>query len=126
MTALLFGTFVLLAGLIWQISRKRREQFLQSRVIAATGSSVLVTDATVPRHPIVSVNPAFRLLTGYSDDDVIGQTTQLLHGPHTDRSAVEKIGLALQDGRPVHLAPNLRANLAVLRFEARQEPPPAT
>ena len=34
--------------------------------------------------------------------------------------------LALQDGRPVHLAPNLRANLAVLRFEARQEPPPAT
>ncbi len=99
MTALLFGAVVLLSWLIWQLFRARREQFIQSRVIAATGSSVLVTDATVPRHPIIAVNPAFRLLTGYSDDDVIGQSTQLLHGHHTDRSAIEKIGLALQDGR---------------------------
>ena len=99
MTALLFGTGALLVWLIWQLLRTRREQFLQSRVIAATGSSVLVTDATVPRHPIIAVNPAFRLLTGYTDDDVIGQSTQVLHGVHTDRSAIEKIGLALQDGR---------------------------
>ncbi len=99
MTALLFGTGALLVWLIWQLLRTRREQFLQSRVIAATGSSVLVTDATVPRHPITAVNPAFRLLTGYADDDVIGQSTQVLHGLHTDRSAIEKIGLALQDGR---------------------------
>ncbi|MDQ1291546.1 MAG: hypothetical protein QG615_1354, partial [Nitrospirota bacterium] len=99
MTALLIGAVVPLTVLLWQLIRTRRENFLQSRVIAATNSSVLVTDATVPRHPIIAVNPAFRLLTGYSDDDVLGQSTQLLHGPHTDRGAIEKIGLALQDGR---------------------------
>lgn len=99
MTALLIGAVVPLTVLLWQLIRTRRENFLQSRVIAATSSSVLVTDATVPRHPIIAVNPAFRLLTGYSDDDVLGQSTQLLHGLHTDRGAIEKIGLALQDGR---------------------------
>jgi len=100
MTALLIGAGILLAVLLWQLFHIRRDNFLQSRVIAATSSSVLITDATVPRHPIVAVNPAFRLLTGYADDDVIGQSTQLLHGPHTDRSAIEKISLAQQDGRP--------------------------
>ncbi|MEQ1795900.1 MAG: PAS domain S-box protein [Nitrospira sp.] len=99
MTALLIGTVSLFALLLWQLLRTRRDNFLQSRVIAATSSSVLVTDATVPRHPIVAVNPAFRLLTGYADDDVLGQSTQMLHGLHTDRSAIEKIGLAMQDGR---------------------------
>lgn len=100
MTAFLIGALVLLALLLWQFIRIRRDNFLQSRVIAATSSSVLVTDATVPRHPIIAVNPAFRLLTGYADDDVIGQSTQFLHGPHTDRGAIEKLGLAMQDGRP--------------------------
>ena len=99
MTALLIGAGILLPVLLWQLFRMRRDNFLQSRVIAATSSCVLITDATVPRHPIIAVNPAFRLLTGYADDELLGQSTQLLHGPHTDRPAIEKISLAQQEGR---------------------------
>jgi PAS domain S-box-containing protein len=98
--SLLFGSALLSGAALWAFVRERRHTFLQSRVIAATNSGVLVTDATVPRHPIIQANPAFRLLTGYAESEVLGQSTHFLNGTHTDRTAVEKIGLALQDSRP--------------------------
>ncbi|MEK7725907.1 MAG: PAS domain-containing protein, partial [Nitrospirota bacterium] len=96
---LLFGSALLSGAALWAFVRERRLTFLQSRVIAATNSGVLVTDASVPRHPIIQANPAFRLLTGYAESEVLGQSTHFLNGAHTDRTAVEKIGLALQDSR---------------------------
>ena len=98
-TILLAGAVVLLGLVLWQLTRTRRDNFLKSRVIAATSSGILITDATAPRHPILHANPAFRLLTGYAEEDVLGQSPQFLNGLHTDRAAIEKIGLALQDGR---------------------------
>lgn len=102
MNALLVGAVTLLAVVTWQLFRTRREHYLQSRVIAATNSAVLITDATGRRHPVLATNPAFRLLTGYTDAEMLGQSMHVLHGLHTDRSTVEKIGLALQDGRTCH------------------------
>lgn len=96
---LLLGSTLLSGAALWAFVRERRQTFLQSRVIAATNSGVLVTDASVPRHPIIQANPAFRLLTGYAESEVLGQSTHFLNGAHTDRTAVEKIGLALQDSR---------------------------
>ncbi len=96
---LLFGSALLTGATLWAFVRERRNSLLQSRVIAATNSGVLVTDASVPRHPIIQANPAFRLLTGYAESEVLGQSTHFLNGAHTDRTAVEKIGLALQDSR---------------------------
>ena len=96
---LLFGSALLSGAALWAFVRERRRSFIQSRVIAATNSGVLVTDASVPRHPIIQANPAFRLLTGYAESEVLGQSTHLLNGAHTDRTAIEKIGLALQDSR---------------------------
>lgn len=96
---LLFGSALLTGAAVWAFVRERRQTFLQSRVIAATGSGVLVTDASIPRHPIIQANPSFRLLTGYAENEVLGQSTHFLNGPLTDRAAVEKIGLALQDSR---------------------------
>jgi len=96
---LLLGSALLSGAALWAFVRERRRSFLQSRVIAATNSGVLVTDATVPRHPIIQANPAFRLLTGYAESEILGQSTHFLDGTHTDRTAIEKIGLALQDSR---------------------------
>ncbi|MCC6140305.1 MAG: PAS domain S-box protein [Nitrospira sp.] len=96
---LLFGSALLSGAALWAFVRERRRTFLQSRVIAATNSCVLVTDASVPRHPVIQANPAFRLLTGYAESEVLGQSTHFLNGARTDRAAIEKIGLALQDSR---------------------------
>lgn len=100
-TAVFFtGSSLLLLSLtLWRLFRQRKECLWQSKVIAATGCGVVVTDATAPRHPVIYVNPAFRLLTGYADSDILGQTTAILAGPGTDRASEDKLALALQDGR---------------------------
>ena len=100
MTAGLFLGLLLLVGFsLWFAIRQYQENVLKSRVIAATNCSVLVTDATLPHHPVLYVNHAFLSLTGYAEQDVVGQTTVILNGPATDRVSIEKLALALQDGR---------------------------
>ncbi len=99
MTAGLFlGLLLFLSFFLWIFIRQRQENVLNSAVIAATNCSVLVTDAALPHHPIVYVNPAFLLLTGYGEKEVIGQRTSILTGPNTDRGSMEKLAMALQDG----------------------------
>jgi len=91
---------VLLGGLAGQrFLRQRRDGLLQSKIIAAANCCVAITDATAPRHPIVYVNPAFRLMTGYTESDLLGQTMAVLAGPETDRTSLDKLAVALQDGR---------------------------
>lgn len=99
MTAGLFlGLLLCLSFLLWVVIRQRQENVMNSTVIAATNCSVLVTDAALSDHPIVYVNPAFLLLTGYAEQEVIGQTTSIFTGPNTDRASTEKLAMALQDG----------------------------
>ncbi|MGE3977384.1 MAG: PAS domain-containing protein [Nitrospira sp.] len=99
MTAGLFlGLLLFLSFFLWMVIRQRQENVLNSTVIAATNCSVLVTDATSSHHPIVYVNQAFLLLTGYTEQEVIGQKTSILTGPDTDRTSMEKLAMALQDG----------------------------
>lgn len=38
-------------------------------------------------------------LTGYSNDEVLGQSLGRLNGPQTDRGVVEKLAMTIQDGR---------------------------
>jgi len=64
--------------------RHQHEQALQlsSTVLHTMDEAVTVTDAT---NTIISVNPAFTVITGYSPQDVIGQTPSLLaSGTHDD------------------------------------------
>ena len=98
-TGLLVGALLLVGICFWRLVRLRQDCFLKSKVIAATSCSVVMTDATVPRHPVLYANSAFRLLTGYADEDVVGQSLSLLTGPQTDRGVTEKLAMAMQDGR---------------------------
>ncbi len=95
---LFLGLLLSLSCVLWMLIRQRQENVLNSTVIAATNCGVLVTDARASHHPIVYVNPAFLVLTGYAEQEVIGQTTSILTGPDTDRASMEKLAMALQDG----------------------------
>jgi PAS domain S-box-containing protein len=95
---LFLGALLSISLFLWILIRQRQENVLNSTVIAATNCSVLVTDATLPHHPIIYVNPAFLLLTGYAEKEVLGQTTSILAGSDTDRASMEKLAMALQGG----------------------------
>jgi len=63
--------------------------------------SVVVTDATVPDNPIVYVNRAFEVLTGYSARDCIRRNCRFLQGRGTDMAVAAEIRRAVKAGQPL-------------------------
>ena len=61
--------------------------------------SILITDAS-KAGKIIYANKAFKTLTGFRPDDVVGKTPRILQGPATDKAVLKRLSLALQkEGR---------------------------
>src|SRR5262249_38235712 len=52
-----------------------------------------------PGPQIVYVNPAFTKMTGYSPDEVIGETPRILQGPKTNRAVLDRLRKDCEEGR---------------------------
>jgi PAS domain S-box-containing protein len=63
---------------------------------------LLLTDPSMPGHPIVYANRAFLKLTRYNLDEVIGRNCRFLQGSDTDPTAVQRIREAIADGLEIH------------------------
>lgn len=76
---------------------KRAEEALRlnDRAMAATSNGIVITDASQPRHPIIYCNPAFEKITGYHQDEILGQNCRFLQGPDTDPEVRAQIRHAL-------------------------------
>jgi PAS domain S-box-containing protein len=70
---------------------------LFEQAMAQTRMAVCLCDPKKPEMPIVFANRAFRTLTGYEEDEIIGRNCRFLQGPQTDQSEVDKIRKALRD-----------------------------
>lgn len=68
---------------------------LFEQAMAQTRMAVCLTDPHAENHPIVFANRAFRELTGYSKEEIVGRNCRFLQGPETDRSKVALIRRAL-------------------------------
>jgi diguanylate cyclase (GGDEF)-like protein/PAS domain S-box-containing protein len=64
----------------------------------ATSRAVVVTTSAIPDHPIVFVNAAFSVLTGYSYNEAMGRNCRFLQGSETDSGVVDEIAEALSSG----------------------------
>lgn len=67
---------------------------------------IIVTKAYPFSHPgpeIVYVNKAFTELTGYSQQEAIGQTPRILQGDDTDEDSKQHIRIALEKKQPIRL-----------------------
>lgn len=72
---------------------------LRDRAIAASSSGVVITDPAQPDNPIVYANPAFRGMTGYTAEEVIGRNCRFLQGEDRDQAPLDELRAAVRDGR---------------------------
>lgn len=96
-----------LAVYFQDITQRRQAQAqlrLLETAVSRLNDMVIITqaqalDASGPR--IVFVNEAFERHTGYSREDALGHTPQLLWGPKTERSELDRIRAAMENCQAV-------------------------
>ena len=62
---------------------------------------VMITKAD-PGYPVVYVNDAFTEITGYSSEEIVGQSPAILQGPKTDPAVLARLNQALSEGKLFH------------------------
>ncbi len=72
------------------VARKQAEAALQlyASVFEHSGEAIIITDA---RNSIIATNKAFQQLTGYSQDEVMGQNPSMLSSGKTDASVYQRM-----------------------------------
>ncbi|MBB4657645.1 PAS domain-containing protein [Parvularcula dongshanensis] len=70
---------------------------LFEQAMAQTRMAICLTDPNQEDDPIVFSNRAFRELTGYLEEEIVGRNCRFLQGPDTNRETVERISQALRD-----------------------------
>ena len=96
-----------LAVYFQDITRQREEQSqlrLLKTAVSRLNDLVVITQAEALEqgdHRIVFVNEAFERQTGYTRQDVLGHTSQLLWGPNTQQSELDRIRADMASWKPV-------------------------
>jgi len=101
------GKVVSLVGVLQDITEQHQAQEqlrLLESCVSRLNDIVLITEAgpiDAPGPRIVFVNDAFERRTGYTREEVLGQTPRLLQGPMTQRTELDRIRTALEAWLPV-------------------------
>jgi diguanylate cyclase (GGDEF)-like protein/PAS domain S-box-containing protein len=74
--------------------------WVMREALASVGIALSIADMNAPDLPLIFVNPAFELLTGYSTSEVIGKNCRFLQGPKTSAAARRRVREALENRRP--------------------------
>src|SRR4051794_341303 len=77
------------------------EAQLRDRAVLATGISFTLADARADDLPLIWINPAFSLTTGYESEEVIGRNCRFLQGPLTDKAVVRDLREAIERGEDI-------------------------
>ncbi|TRD12792.1 PAS domain-containing protein [Erythrobacter insulae] len=70
---------------------------LFEQAMAQTRMAISLCDPHAEDLPIVFANRAFRQLTGYSEDEVLGRNCRFLQGPKTDPEPISRIRKAIEN-----------------------------
>jgi PAS domain S-box-containing protein len=68
--------------------------------LESTAEGVVISDCSQPDMPIIYVNNAFTVMTGYAYEEVVGKNCRFLQGPDTDSAAAQDIRKAIQAQQP--------------------------
>ena len=96
------GKAVRMIGAMMDITRRKLTEDalrLSERAIEASFNPIIITTDPAAGSKIVYVNPAFERVTGYSRTEAIGRNCGFLQGKDRHQPELEKIRLALREGR---------------------------
>ncbi|MBI3230025.1 MAG: PAS domain S-box protein [Burkholderiales bacterium] len=79
---------------------KMAEAILQLRLqaIEAANNGIIISDMSLPGQPIIYANPAFTRITGYREDEVVGQNCKFLQGDEAQQPEIAKLAAAIHAG----------------------------
>jgi len=72
------------------------EMICNDHMLDAAPSSILITDARQPDHPIVFANATFEQVTGYSQDETLGYNCRFLQNDDRDQPGIDQIRSAVE------------------------------
>ena len=67
--------------------------------VRVTRMPMIVTDARLPGNPIIFANRAFTELSGYAEDELLGQDPHFMNGLNTAAGAIRQYEAAIEEGR---------------------------
>lgn len=79
-------------------SRRRRHPVLDA--IRHSPIATVVSDPTQPDNPLIAVNDAFCVLTGYVENEILGRNCRFLRGPDTENSQTQKLRDGIFENKP--------------------------
>ncbi|MBP0593509.1 EAL domain-containing protein [Paraburkholderia sp. LEh10] len=98
------GRVIGVLGSYTDVTERKRADLalrLQSRALDASVNAILITAPSKEGNLIEYVNPAFKRITGYDPQEVIGQDCRLLQRDDRDQEGIEAIRQALAANREV-------------------------
>ncbi|HUX42904.1 MAG TPA: PAS domain S-box protein [Rectinemataceae bacterium] len=73
---------------------------LQAAAMDSTLGFIVIVDARAADYPIIYTNAAFRKVTGYASEEVIGRNPRFLHDREPTQPGLDEIRAGLRDKRP--------------------------
>lgn len=85
-------------GVSWNMINKENFHFYRE-ALNHTQIGLIITDPSIPNHPIIFVNKGFVNMSGYNEEELIGENSRILQGEHTNPKVIDEIRSALEEER---------------------------
>jgi diguanylate cyclase (GGDEF)-like protein/PAS domain S-box-containing protein len=83
-------------GLARRYQTALEELFLNKTIFQSVSTGITVADATLPELPLIYVNPAFEVMTGYKFEEIQGNNCRFLQGNDREQPGLAQIREALR------------------------------